>query len=169
MIDPEMGTRHRAALGISEETDVIAIVVSEENSRISVAVNGIFNLNLDEYSLKRFLDENLFVSSGEQFDSIDCQQYYFRNIWIYQNLKTFFSIQINVTAILGGIFDLKTVNSKLTKLKQQTLSEDFWANTVSAQSILKEISLYEKEIEFWNGAERKKDDCEVLLTFIEDE
>ena len=65
MIDPEMGTRHRAALGISEETDVIAIVVSEENSRISVAVNGIFNLNLDEYSLKRFLDENLFVSSGE--------------------------------------------------------------------------------------------------------
>ena len=65
MIDPEMGTRHRAALGISEETDVIAIVVSEENSRISVAVNGLFNLNLDEYSLKRFLDENLFVSSGE--------------------------------------------------------------------------------------------------------
>ena len=65
MIDPEMGTRHRAALGISEETDVIAIVVSEENSRISVAVNGLFNLNLDEFSLKRFLDENLFVSSGE--------------------------------------------------------------------------------------------------------
>ena len=29
--------------------------------------------------------------------------------------------------------------------------------------------MYEKEIEFWNGAERKKDDCEVLLTFIEDE
>ena len=65
MIDPEMGTRHRAALGISEETDVIAIVVSEESSRISVAVNGLFNLNLDEFSLKRFLDENLFVSSGE--------------------------------------------------------------------------------------------------------
>ena len=96
-------------------------------------------------------------------------KFYIRNLWIYQNLKTFFRIYINVTTILGGTFDLKTVNSKLTKLKQQTLSEDFWANTVSAQSILKEISLYEKEIEFWNGAERKKDDCEVLLTFIEDE
>ena len=65
MVDPEMGTRHRAALGISEETDVIAIVVSEENKRISVAVNGVFQLNLDQFSLKRFLDENLFVSSGE--------------------------------------------------------------------------------------------------------
>ena len=65
MVDPEMGTRHRAALGISEETDVIAIVVSEEKKRISVAVNGVFQLNLDQYSLKRFLDENLFVSSGE--------------------------------------------------------------------------------------------------------
>mgnify|MGYP001224666066 FL=1 len=51
MIDPEMGTRHRAALGISEETDVIVIVVSEEKSRISVAVNGVFQLDLDEYSL----------------------------------------------------------------------------------------------------------------------
>ncbi len=65
MVDPEMGTRHRAALGISEETDVIAIVMSEEKKRISVAVNGVFQLNLDQYSLKRFLDENLFVSSGE--------------------------------------------------------------------------------------------------------
>ena len=65
MVDPEMGTRHRAALGISEETDAIAIVVSEEKKRISVAVNGVFQLNLDKFSLKRFLDENLFVSSGE--------------------------------------------------------------------------------------------------------
>lgn len=65
MVDPEMGTRHRAALGISEETDVIAIVVSEEKKRISVAMNGVFDLNLDEYSLRRLLDENLFVGSGE--------------------------------------------------------------------------------------------------------
>ena len=65
MIDPEMGTRHRAALGISEETDVIAIVVSEEKKQIAVAVNGVFQLNLDELSLKGFLNENLFLSSGE--------------------------------------------------------------------------------------------------------
>ena len=65
LIDPEMGTRHRAALGISEETDVIAIVVSEEKKQIAVAVNGVFQLNLDELSLKGFLNENLFLSSGE--------------------------------------------------------------------------------------------------------
>ena len=65
MIDPDMGTRHRAALGISEETDVIAIVVSEEKKQIAVAVNGVFQLNLDEFSLRRFLDENLFLNLGE--------------------------------------------------------------------------------------------------------
>jgi diadenylate cyclase len=64
MIDPEMGTRHRAALGISEETDVIAIVVSEEKKQIAVAVNGVFQLNLDELSLKGFLNENLFSAQA---------------------------------------------------------------------------------------------------------
>jgi len=65
LIDPDMGTRHRAALGISEETDVIAVVVSEEKRRISVALSGVFHLNLDEFALRRFLNENLFVGSGE--------------------------------------------------------------------------------------------------------
>ena len=64
MIDPDMGTRHRAALGISEETDVIAILISEEKKQVSVAINGSFKLNFDEISLLRFLNENLFLSSG---------------------------------------------------------------------------------------------------------
>ncbi len=65
MIDPDMGTRHRAALGISEETDVIAILISEEKKQVSVAINGTFKLNFDKLSLQRFLNENLFLSSGE--------------------------------------------------------------------------------------------------------
>jgi diadenylate cyclase len=61
-----MGTRHLAALGITEETDAIAIVISEETQRISVAENGHFmNIGMDEMELRRFLNEELFISSGD--------------------------------------------------------------------------------------------------------
>ncbi len=66
MIDPEMGTRHRAALGISEETDAIVIVVSEEKRRISLAEKGRFiSLDMDEMDLRRLLNQRLFLSSGD--------------------------------------------------------------------------------------------------------
>ena len=45
-----LGTRHRAALGIAEETDCIALVVAEETGRLSIAVKGelFYNLNIDD-------------------------------------------------------------------------------------------------------------------------
>ncbi|MDP6578858.1 MAG: peptide chain release factor 2 [Candidatus Marinimicrobia bacterium] len=70
---------------------------------------------------------------------------------------------------LRGIFDLTSLEDKLSQLRAQTVAGDFWDNTSSAQTILKKISMIEKELELWNGAQRKKDDCEVLLTFLEEE
>ncbi|MBE1553077.1 diadenylate cyclase CdaA [Sporosarcina limicola] len=46
-ISKELGTRHRAALGISEVTDAITIIVSEETGAVSVTVDGDINRNLD--------------------------------------------------------------------------------------------------------------------------
>jgi diadenylate cyclase len=57
-ISKRLGTRHRAALGISEEMDSISLVVSEETGRLSIAIGGelFYNLSLDDVKLK-LLDE----------------------------------------------------------------------------------------------------------------
>ncbi len=49
-ISKRLGTRHRAALGIAEETDAIALIVSEETGRLSIAVKGelFYNLTIDD-------------------------------------------------------------------------------------------------------------------------
>lgn len=53
-ISKELGTRHRAALGLSEVTDAIVVIVSEETGAISIASNGKIdrNLTIDEFTLK---------------------------------------------------------------------------------------------------------------------
>lgn len=51
-ISKELGTRHRAAIGISEKSDCVVIIVSEETGNISVAENGVINRYFDEDSLK---------------------------------------------------------------------------------------------------------------------
>lgn len=52
-----MGTRHRAALGLAEETDALVLVVSEETGRISLAVQGQMESPLDRESLRRRIGE----------------------------------------------------------------------------------------------------------------
>jgi len=56
-IPKRMGLRHRAALGITEQSDAIAIVVSEETGHISWAVNGVFTTNVKAEQLEHFLSE----------------------------------------------------------------------------------------------------------------
>jgi len=61
----ELGTRHRAALGLSEETDALVIVVSEETGSISLAVRGDLIAKLDPQSLRNTLMELLEKESGK--------------------------------------------------------------------------------------------------------
>jgi diadenylate cyclase len=59
-----LGTRHRAAIGLTEETDAIAVVVSEETGSISVAYRGRLRRGLDEDRLRRVLSSVLLQESS---------------------------------------------------------------------------------------------------------
>ena len=54
-IPKELGLRHRSAMGISQVSDAIAIVVSEETGRISIAQRGAFRLQLSTEELESIL------------------------------------------------------------------------------------------------------------------
>jgi uncharacterized protein (TIGR00159 family) len=58
-IPKELGLRHRAAMGISQNSDAIAVVVSEETGRISVAIKGTFRLRLSAEELESILTREM--------------------------------------------------------------------------------------------------------------
>ena len=58
-IPKDLGLRHRAAMGISQESDAIAIVVSEETGNISVAIKGNFQLRLSAEQLESILTQEM--------------------------------------------------------------------------------------------------------------
>lgn len=59
-----MGTRHRAAIGLSEESDAVTVVVSEETGQISVTMDGTIYRDLDYERLRAFLREHCGNSAG---------------------------------------------------------------------------------------------------------
>lgn len=61
-ISKELGTRHRAAVGISKEYDAIAIVVSEESGKVSIAKDGTLIADVKEEALKKILIKNIITN-----------------------------------------------------------------------------------------------------------
>jgi len=55
-ISRSLGTRHRAAIGLTEQTDAITVVVSEETGSVSIAINGRLTRDLDKEGLERVLN-----------------------------------------------------------------------------------------------------------------
>lgn len=65
LVPKELGTRHRAAIGISEVSDAIVIVVSEETGVISVAEDGNLTRNFSGVTLRKYLTEQLIRTAPE--------------------------------------------------------------------------------------------------------
>lgn len=61
----QLGTRHRAAIGVTEDSDALAVIVSEETGQISVAHNGRLIRNLDQDRLRRVLRSLLRIDRPE--------------------------------------------------------------------------------------------------------
>ncbi len=63
-LEPTLGTRHRAAIGITQETDAIALVISEVTGQLSIAFEGKLHKNLSSDECSSFLFEHLQAQIG---------------------------------------------------------------------------------------------------------
>lgn len=73
-LDPNWGTRHRAAIGISQETDAIVVLVSEEGASMSLVVEGKVSRKMDPRDLRKSLKDLLAEPSDDEAPPDDSSQ-----------------------------------------------------------------------------------------------
>ncbi|WP_352396985.1 diadenylate cyclase CdaA [Aminobacterium colombiense] len=76
-----IGTRHRAALGVTEVSDAIALVVSEERGEISLAINGHLSRNLKDNQVYKLLMHYFGAEEKERHSFLDRIQEEIRSLW----------------------------------------------------------------------------------------
>ncbi|MDE6775679.1 MAG: diadenylate cyclase CdaA [Ruminococcus sp.] len=64
-INKALGSRHRAAIGMSENSDAVIVVVSEETGQISIAINGVLTRDYTRIRLKSTLEKEIFYETSE--------------------------------------------------------------------------------------------------------
>ena len=69
-LSADMGTRHRAGVGMSEASDAVVVIVSEETGTLSVAVGGMLKRHLAPQTLERLLVQELCPETGEPADNL---------------------------------------------------------------------------------------------------
>lgn len=97
-INKNMGTRHRAAIGVSEVTDCLVIVVSEETGNVSLVVNGKIHYNLSKEELSELLYKHQIKKDVEVTDILKVKKKY--------DLKSFFfagNVPTWIVSILIGL------------------------------------------------------------------
>jgi len=74
-LSKELGTRHRAGIGMSEQSDAVVIIISEETGAISVAIDGMLKRHLDEGSLNTILRKELIAEEPDESKRVNAFRY----------------------------------------------------------------------------------------------
>ncbi|GMT49601.1 MAG: membrane protein [bacterium] len=114
------GTRHRAAIGITEESDAVVIVVSEENGKVSIVQGGKLYFDLKREKFESTLVRFLFKPPGEAKDKI----YKSLNLWLEDTKKKWLDLVSRYRSQYGGNSKDNGVNPSVEKdMKSKTIKE----------------------------------------------